>query len=333
MARHNKAQYGTTGDLSPDVTTNERDNEIRRLFIEENMTREQLADKFRLSPSTIQKAVAGLKPYRGGPRLKVGPMPPDTTKEERDKELERLYLEEGMLLKDIAELFGMTGPSLSTLLGEMGVKRRGKKGFRKIKDDPRVNDMLAMRLRGRTLAYIGHEFGITRERVRQLLNLVDPDHTQKAVLYRQRLRKRQASAVMDQQLIERIRVKKRCRVCLAYVLRGKNVTCSSMCAELWTSAAVRFAIDDEAYAAHRINRAKTVLKNKDNYGYQTRKSLLRHARRVVSGENTEPNRRYLVKNSLTSYLVEEIVEPLREATVRAEQAAGIRDEHGGLIDE
>lgn len=77
----------------------------------------------------------------------------------------------GMTLFDVAQKFGCAPSVVRLLVSAEGVEIRppGAKHMKRGDTDPRVPQFMAMRAAGATGAEIGRAFGITRERVRQLI--------------------------------------------------------------------------------------------------------------------------------------------------------------------
>lgn len=102
-----------------------------------------------------------------------------------DEEVAQVYLS-GMSLHDTGVHFGMNTTTVRKALLRLGIQPRRQgtpsraRDRRKSANPERVEKMIEMRGRGCTLNEIGTSFGITRERVRQLLTKAGIDTTDEA---------------------------------------------------------------------------------------------------------------------------------------------------------
>ena len=90
----------------------------------------------------------------------------------RDAEVARLY-REGISLVNLSKRFGIGISWISQILTQRGVSRRGRgrpRGFvNDVATRQRNESIVQLYQEGLTLAIVGQKFGITRERVRQIL--------------------------------------------------------------------------------------------------------------------------------------------------------------------
>ncbi len=140
--------------ISPQIV-----EEMYELY-KQGATLKQAGERFGISVGHVSRLFkkASLQTRRAGPRT-------------ADYQLEELYAayQEGATLQEVSERFGISKPLMSQLFKAAGLKTRTA-GRRPQEADPRIAAMHALYERGFTLEEIGDEYGITRERVRQLLN-------------------------------------------------------------------------------------------------------------------------------------------------------------------
>jgi len=168
-----------------------------------------------------------------------------------------------------------------------------------------TRDQEILRLRreeGLTLQEIGQRMGLTRERVRQITQGLDP----RAKDTRRRLVDESVRRRQERSERRRAGTAKPCVVCWWPVVRGaKFKTCSHVCAELWRVA--RYHLDAELYADHRRRTAKAVLREPDAH----ESSEVALAKKILSGNDSGPNRRFVVRGSLVQNALADI-EKLRK---------------------
>jgi Mor family transcriptional regulator len=87
----------------------------------------------------------------------------------RDSEIGEAY-ERGMTAQEIAANSFVSTTQVYTILRRLGVARRRPGRAPRLEPTEREQEMIALYESGRTLAEVGLSFGITRERVRQILN-------------------------------------------------------------------------------------------------------------------------------------------------------------------
>ena len=106
-----------------------------------------------------------------GPHKPYEPRKPDTEKLARWTEWQRLYLDEGFTTTAIAARVGVTGNQVAYGLKRLGTTMRKKGPQPGVHDASRDARIIELARAGKTYTEIGREFGITRERVRQLLKI------------------------------------------------------------------------------------------------------------------------------------------------------------------
>lgn len=148
------------------------------------------------------------------------------------------------------------------------------------------------RLAGETLQAIADTYGVSRERIRQVVKQVDasvPEALRStAEVRRERSEEQELSNKLTRRMEAALKHDRKCQVCGAWVLRGNYVNCSPEHTEAWSYLRV---VDNPL--EHRRYMAKTYLDKPERYS----ESNLDWARRVMSGEVTEGNRRYLIPGS------------------------------------
>lgn len=123
------------------------------------------------------------------------------------------------------------------------------------------NAKLAAAVRsGDSLRVVGGRFGISHERVRQLVSKIDPE----AIPAGMRVRAEEAKRLQDERLPELEE-----RVCVVCGVEFKTadrrrITCSSDHAQMWASG-LRFT-EPSRQAAHKVHVATSYLRRPDHYG-------------------------------------------------------------------
>ncbi len=140
--------------------------------------------------------------------------------------------------------------------------------------------MLASILEGKTLQEVSEEFGVTRERIRQIVTAQDPQAVKKSNALRrerrqeQRLRQREADLATNPE----------CAICWGPILRklvgprgGKYPTCSPSCARL--REIVQYHLWDDVKLTHQRSMAKWHLAHPD----KSTGASLSYSIRVLAG--------------------------------------------------
>lgn len=163
-----------------------------------------------------------------------------------------------------------------------------------------ADEIAEMYRAGVTLSAMGKEFGVTRERIRQIL----ADHLGKdgmAAAKEQNIAVHAAAARATREvaqlakLLRRIESARPCVVCKSWVLRGESrSTCSSECARVWVTGG-RLQTP-EGHHAHRLAVARTILREPTT----NRPSKVAWAKRMLSDDPPPPNRRFIVPGSKAS---------------------------------
>jgi hypothetical protein len=179
----------------------------------------------------------------------------------------------------------------------------------------RVAEMIPFIEVGCTLEEIGNHFGLTRERVRQLLaeQGVHSSHVERAkkeaVDRRAAQQYNQVMALMQNALDNN----RKCVVCDSWVIRRPagqrsprtmNITCSTECGKLW--AAARHRLSAEGWKRHRMFVARSILNNPQGKS----PSRIAWAIRLLANPDMPANRYMRKPGSKVSQMLEEAGLPL-----------------------
>lgn len=133
-------------------------------------------------------------------------------------------------------------------------------------DNWTLQELLPLVKEGQTLQEIGDHFGITRERVRQILAA----RPQVQAMWRRRrearkaaerdARRQEQAQVQERRLEAYRKANKRCLVCLGLVMREAD-TCSQECADLWVAA--RYRLDADKQEQRRLASIRYILSHQD----------------------------------------------------------------------
>lgn len=171
------------------------------------------------------------------------------------------------------------------------------------------NDVIvSRRLSGATLGQIAREFGLTRERVRQICTRADVNHTRVSRQVREANAEREQR---EQQIRWEEEVKasdRRCAVCGSQMhpsVASRIRTCGGECAEVWAKA--RYHLDEDQWRRHRQSVAKSII---NNSGARS-DSEITWATKVIEGQAPPPRGRWLVPGSDVERLVTEVLPRLR----------------------
>lgn len=134
------------------------------------------------------------------------------------------------------------------------------------------------------LRAIGADYGITGERVRQVLAMLDPEAFQR----RREEKRRRAEAERARLYAERVADNEPCVVCGTFPDTPRQRTCSPWCAEAWESMAVRRLFDPHQCERHNRVIALGHLEREDG--------SVRHALNILSG-NVRSHGRWLLPGS------------------------------------
>lgn len=163
------------------------------------------------------------------------------------------------------------------------------------RSDQRREAIAARYATGETMESIGFDYGISRERVRQLLADVGITGAEAAA------QRRDARAL--EELMRRCESAQPCAVCGAWVLwRRASRACSPECVVAWNNTAVRYQLDAEFREDHRRRQAKSILRHADN----RTASQVAWATRMLSDTPPQRNRSYTVPGSKASEALESV---------------------------
>jgi len=162
-----------------------RDAEMAADF-EGGLTMSAIAAKHGCCVSTVSSALKRVVPLRPLPEIPVrdpnAPSPTLARRLARFQEIAETY-QSGLSLENTAQKHGCTIGTVRNALRTLGIEARPPGEAQKIgmshRDDERFTRMKAMRDEGATLEKIATEFGITRERVRQIMNKRGVDTTKR----------------------------------------------------------------------------------------------------------------------------------------------------------
>lgn len=110
------------------------------------------------------------KPRTRRPRKAYKSRESDLEKLARWAEWQRLYVDEGLTAKQVAERVGARIGQVAYALSRLGTTMRPKGPLTRVpRDSSRDERMLELVRSGKTFTEVGREYGMTRERVRQIL--------------------------------------------------------------------------------------------------------------------------------------------------------------------
>jgi hypothetical protein len=158
-----------------------------------------------------------------------------------------------------------------------------------------------------TLQMLGDEYGLTRERIRQIIALVYPNAAS---------RKRQLQAARDKQRrnqeeLEKVRQARednqRCVICGDLMLtRRQWRTCSPECSEAYMT--IRY-LPEISGNRHAVHVATSIIRHSEKY----KNTQIAWAKRVLTADgDVAPNRRYLVPGSKSAETVRAYLPDLYE---------------------
>jgi len=176
----------------------------------------EIAEHMECSVWSVYKALRKSGVRRGNPSANLDPA------------VVRSLYESGKTLAQVAEALHCTPSMVYSLMRRAHIPRRGRgRPAGRVTSPARDRAMAGMRDNGATLQEIGDIFGLTRERVRQILNCIgySADPTQSRSRKRQRMRRGVAQPSRDS---------------LDYLVREENLSVSQIARRLGRShAAVR----------------------------------------------------------------------------------------------
>lgn len=214
----------------------------------------------------------------------------------RARELWDLGLGSAEVRLQLSEEFDITERHCQSLLRGAGLALIARRpGFRAF--SPRNRAVVAANNDGFSQAAIARRFGITRERVRQIL-----------LKARARgLTVKDARAVRDNQRVvelkRRLALARPCRVCGCWALRRKNaITCSPECARLYRIAG--YQLDPKRRQSHRMATARGILRSEASRGFGRDVAW---AKQVLAGARPA-NRAWVKSNSETERAVRRALE-------------------------
>jgi hypothetical protein len=173
--------------------------------------------------------------------------------------------------------------------------------------EPQDYPQLAERIRaGETLEAVGRDYGVTRERVRQVVVALDPDGGRDGQRLRRALRVEQETVTAEVRSVQAALRNGPCRTCTGPVTRATRskrpgkVTCSPRCAALWS--ACRMHLDEDEHRRHALAQARWVLANSAD---PTRR---RSAERTLNGQRVQDHGRWTIAGSRVERMLTEVRE-------------------------
>lgn len=173
---------------------------------------------------------------------------------------------------------------------------------------------------GESYAAIGRDYGVSRERIRQIVKEVQPDAKARRraleALNENVKAQRQAEAEAQRfidRLQEVIDQDLRCATCGGWVIRDtgrddENKTCSSECAKAWV---VLKSFPEVAGDVHRNHMATSILGNKEKYS----DAEIEWAQRMQE-DAPPPNRRWVQEGSRRAEVLKKYRPEIYEELVR-----------------
>jgi hypothetical protein len=132
-------------------------------------------------------------------------------------------------------------------------------------------DMLARVLAGETLAAVGRSYGLTCERIRQVVAALEPRAARLGMAARREraaIARENARAVAT---LRRARANPPCTICWGPVARAlyghpgaRGRTCCPHCAELW--GLLRYQLDEQTRQRVRLQQARSSITHPDTHG-------------------------------------------------------------------
>lgn len=126
-------------------------------------------------------------------------------------------------------------------------------------DTDRVEKMKALLMEGISYREVGRKFGITHERVRQLVTEDDPRFLEKVARTKEKLKTRKTEQRERDRIKELEARRGNCRICDQKIpaSRPAKYTCKPEHQQIWNK--IRFHIDPELRLQHREAQATTIL--------------------------------------------------------------------------
>jgi transcriptional regulator with XRE-family HTH domain len=201
-------------------------------------------------------------------------------------------------------------PPLSLLSVPLDAKLTG----RRVLSAEQHAEIIARVRGGDTTREVGDHYGVSGERIRQIVGRVDPRAIPAGAAARA-VRRREQEAAATQ---ARLAALGPCRVCLGPMQRvglgERTITCSERCADLWRR--VRYHLDERQHETHRRIVARSVLARPDHYG----PAKVASAQRYLA-ERPPPNRRFRIPNTKTAEALAQVEALRREHTTDPKVAA------------
>jgi hypothetical protein len=165
---------------------------------------------------------------------------------------------------------------------------------------------------GELLREIAHDYGVTRERIRQIAAAIDSQASEVGQSVKVTLKRERQVVLAEVRAVQQALRNGPCRICGGPVTRRVpraefgRTTCGRRCHELW--GIVRYTVDDHDRQVQIHNHARWVLRN------STDPVKLRHAKRVLRG-TVEGRGRWHQAGSSVPIAMQEVAD--RQAAVKA----------------
>lgn len=148
----------------------------------------------------------------------------------------------------------------------------------------RADEWVRRRCEGETLESIGADYGLTRERIRQVTEKHSPHKPWDAIKAEHR------ALLAEVEEVRRTTPKADCKTCGAGVFGKKFTYCSDKCRNI--RAALRYVVDEQEWKKHRQVMAQYYIEHPEKYEDQ-----VATAKRILKGEPTENHGRWLIEGS------------------------------------
>lgn len=232
--------------------------------------------------------------------------------QDKRREITQRYIETPVTYEQLAEELGVSMSTIASSIrsidpkaGDKKRRRRGRtvtewsSGHDEARKVPREDYLkIARRYIESDLTYqdIGDEYGVSRERIRQIIAEVAPNAFDQKRQHAEAEAKAKEAAEFIEACLDAMLYGRICAVCGSWVLRKRaEVTCSEECSDAWAVLRTLPEIDG---GEHRKAVARAILRHPDQYD----DDQIEHAIQVLEGK-PPVRRRYLHKGSKRAEVV------------------------------